>query len=56
MEKCDFCSKEYPEAILKKMVQILERKAYLVHICPACQPIVANNPSYYNLQEKIKKI
>ncbi len=51
MEKCSICSKPYPEGTLKKMVQILDRKAYLYHVCPACQSIINNNPSYYYLTE-----
>lgn len=54
MDKCSICGKSYPEATLKKMVQISGRKAYLNQICPACQAIVLNNPSYYYLEEKKK--
>lgn len=42
---------QYPQPTLKKMVQIVERKAYLYYICPACQLVVNNNPSYYYLTE-----
>lgn len=55
MDKCSICGKNYPEATLKKMVQISGRKAYLNQICPACQAIVLNNPSYYYLEEKAAK-
>lgn len=51
MRKCSICTKQYPEPILKKMIQIIERKAYLHYICPACQSVVSNNPSYYYLAE-----
>ncbi|WP_061213426.1 hypothetical protein [Syntrophomonas wolfei] len=51
MEKCTICSKSFPEATLRKMVQIIDRKAYLNRTCPSCQTIVANNPSYYYLVE-----
>ncbi|MFY9323668.1 MAG: hypothetical protein WBJ34_02065 [Syntrophomonadaceae bacterium] len=51
MQKCSICNMQYPEPTLKKMVQIIERKAYLYHICPACQLVVINNPSYYYLTE-----
>ncbi|MBO8158000.1 hypothetical protein [Thermosyntropha sp.] len=54
MEKCSICGREYPEAALKKMVQISGRKAYLNKICPACQAIVLNNPNYYYLEENKK--
>jgi hypothetical protein len=52
MKKCSCCSKQFPEATLRKMVQILNRKAYLQFICPSCQAIVINNPSYYYLVEE----
>lgn len=52
MKKCSCCSKQFPETILKKMVQIIGRKAYLQRICPSCQSIVINNPSYYYLEEE----
>jgi len=48
------CKKEFPEATLKKMVQIMDRKAYLNYICPACQTIVMNNPNYYYFEEEKK--
>ncbi len=51
MEKCNFCSKQYPVTTLKKMIQIIDRKAYMNYVCPACQSIVLNNPSYYYLVE-----
>ncbi|HHW60354.1 MAG TPA: hypothetical protein GX404_00440 [Syntrophomonadaceae bacterium] len=51
MDKCDLCSKQYPEATLKKMVQIMGRKAYLQNVCPACQAVIINNPNYYYLQD-----
>lgn len=54
MEKCNICSHEYPEATLKKMVQIMDRKAYLSFICPSCQSIVMHNPNYYYLIEPKK--
>lgn len=54
MQKCSTCSRQYPEATLKKMVQIIDRKAYLHYICPACQAIVLNNPNYYYLVESKK--
>ncbi|MGI5920955.1 MAG: hypothetical protein ACOX6I_04390 [Syntrophomonadaceae bacterium] len=52
MKKCSCCSKQFPEATLRKMVQILNHKAYLQFICPSCQAIVINNPSYYYLVEE----
>jgi DNA-directed RNA polymerase subunit RPC12/RpoP len=56
MKKCSTCSKEFPEPTLKKMVQIIDRKAYLNYICPACQSVMLNNPNYYYLtEEKPKK-
>ncbi|CFX06295.1 Uncharacterized [Syntrophomonas zehnderi OL-4] len=51
MLKCHFCSKMYPEAILKNMVQIIDNKAYIIWICPGCLPIVNNNPNYYQVSE-----
>ena len=50
-KKCSICSKAYPEPILKKMVQVLDRKAYLHYVCPACKAVINNNPSYYYLIE-----
>lgn len=55
MDKCSTCNKQFPEATLKKMVQIIDRKAYLNKICPSCQSIVLNNPSYYYLIEQKNK-
>lgn len=55
MEKCSSCSKQFPEAAMKKMVQIMGRKAYIMNVCPACQSVVLNNPNYYYLQESIRK-
>ncbi len=52
MERCNICNKDFPKAALRKMVQIIDRKAYLHQICPSCQTIVANNPSYYYLVER----
>lgn len=54
MQKCSTCSKQFPVATMKKMVQIIDRKAYLNYICPSCQSIVLNNPSYYYLVEPKK--
>ncbi|QGU00826.1 hypothetical protein SYNTR_2232 [Candidatus Syntrophocurvum alkaliphilum] len=54
MGKCNSCSKVYPDAALKKMIHIVERKAYLNYICPSCQAIVHNNPNYYYLVESNK--
>ncbi|MEN6351708.1 MAG: hypothetical protein ABFD08_20250 [Syntrophomonas sp.] len=54
MEKCSNCSNSFPEAAMKKMIQIIDRKAYLHCICPSCQAIVANNPNYYYLVEEKK--
>ncbi|MGI5912382.1 MAG: hypothetical protein ACOX6E_07385 [Syntrophomonadaceae bacterium] len=51
MQKCSCCSQQFPEATLKKMIQIQNRKAYLQDICPSCQAIVSNNPNYYYLVE-----
>jgi len=47
VEKCNLCSNNYPEATLRKMVQIIDRKAYLHLVCPSCQSITINNPNYY---------
>ncbi|MDD2586824.1 MAG: hypothetical protein PHT79_08060 [Syntrophomonadaceae bacterium] len=47
MDKCSTCGQQFPETILKKMIQIIDRKAYLNKICPSCQSIVLNNPNYY---------
>lgn len=55
MAKCSICSREYPHDILASMVQIVGRKAYLQLVCPACQPIVVNNPNYYYLAENPAK-
>ncbi|HWP97370.1 MAG TPA: hypothetical protein VN426_11040 [Syntrophomonadaceae bacterium] len=52
MQKCYACSKQYPETAMSKMVHVIERKAYIKCICPACQSIVANNPTYYYLVEE----
>jgi len=41
------CSKQFPEATMKKMVQISGQKAYAQNICPACLPLAVNNPNYY---------
>ncbi|MDD3269915.1 MAG: hypothetical protein PHX14_11380 [Syntrophomonadaceae bacterium] len=54
MEKCSICQKDFPEAAMKKMIQIVERKAYDKSICPSCQAIVSNNPNYYYLVEEKK--
>lgn len=54
MLKCNYCAKQFPETTLKKMVQIINRKAYLNNICPSCQAILLNNPSYYYLVEEKK--
>lgn len=51
LEKCSTCSQSFPEETLKRMVQIVGRKAYLNYICPSCQSIVLHNPSYYYLVE-----
>lgn len=55
MKKCHLCSKLYPEPILKTMVQIMDRKAYLQNVCPSCYSIVVNNPNYYMLEEPKEK-
>lgn len=52
VKKCYACSKEYPETAMSKMVHVIGRKAYITCICPACQAIVANNPTYYYLVEE----
>lgn len=54
MEKCSFCKKDFPGPTLKKMIQINDRKAYLYRVCPACQSVVLNNPTYYYLVEENK--
>lgn len=54
MDKCSSCSKQYPEATLKKMVQVIDRKAYIMKVCPSCQSIVLNNPNYYYLADEKK--
>ncbi|MGR6837480.1 hypothetical protein [Syntrophomonas erecta] len=54
MEKCSICSRQYPESTLKKMIQIIDRKAYINLICPACQAVVSNNPNYYYLVDDKK--
>lgn len=53
--KCSICSKDFPRATLKKMVHIIERKAYIKQICPNCQAIASNNPHYYYLVEEKTK-
>lgn len=47
MEKCSMCTKKFPEETMKKMVQVVGKKAYAQNICPACQPLASNNPNYY---------
>lgn len=54
MEKCSVCHKDFPEAAMNKMIQIIGKKAYVNNICPSCQAIVANNPSYYYMVEEKK--
>lgn len=54
MQKCHFCTKMYPQTILKNMVQIIDHKAYIIWICPGCLPIVNNNPNYYPVAEPKK--
>lgn len=54
MKKCSQCKKLFPEEALKKMINILDRKAYLIYVCPNCQFIVLNNPNYYYLVEPEK--
>ncbi len=54
MEKCSSCNKQFPEQAMKTMVHIIERKAYIKNICPACQSIVLNNPNYYYLADEKK--
>jgi len=45
----------YPRTILKKMIQIVDGKAYLNYVCPSCQSIAANNPNYYYLVDNKEK-
>jgi NAD-dependent SIR2 family protein deacetylase len=54
MKKCSSCSKQFPKEILKTMVQIIDRKAYIMNVCPSCQSIVNNNPNYYYLADEKK--
>ncbi len=54
MEKCSMCKKEFPVSALKKMVQIVGKKAYLGQYCPVCQAVAGNNPNYYYLSEQKK--
>ncbi len=54
MKKCSSCSKQFPEPTMKTMVHIIDRKAYIKTICPACQSIVLNNPNYYYLADEKK--
>lgn len=53
MEKCSMCSKQFPEATIIKMVQIMGRKAYLQNICPACRSLAENNPNYYEFNSNV---
>lgn len=45
------CKKEFPKSALKKMVHIIDKKAYLDIFCPVCQAVAGNNPNYYYLVE-----
>ena len=47
MEKCSMCSKTFPEETMKKMIQVMGKKAYAQNICPSCNGLAANNPNYY---------
>lgn len=47
MEKCSMCSKNFPEETMKKMVQVVGKKAYAQNICPACNGLANANPNYY---------
>lgn len=49
MEKCSMCSKKYPEETMKKMVQVMDKKAYAQIICPVCYHLAGNNPNYYHV-------
>lgn len=52
MEKCSICGKEFPAQVLKNMVHLVGRKAYIENVCPACQFITAQNQSYFYMSGK----
>ncbi len=52
MKKCYSCSKKFPDQAMRKMVNVIGRKAYPASICPACLSVVINNPNYYDLMEE----
>jgi hypothetical protein len=54
VKKCNSCSKQFPEIIMKTMIHIIDRKAYIENICPSCQSILHNNPNYYYLADENK--
>ena len=56
LQTCSLCGKQFPTTILKDMIQIVGRKAYLHKVCPACQMIAANNPAYYYLHSAPRKV
>lgn len=49
MEKCNMCSKKFPEKTMKKMVQVMDKKAYAQNVCPVCYHLAVNNPNYYHV-------
>lgn len=49
MEKCSMCSNKYPEETVRKMVQVMDKKAYAQNICPVCYQLAVNNPNYYHV-------
>lgn len=52
MTNCTICKKEFPEQVLKDMVHLMERKAFLELVCPACQMVALQNKDYYYLSNK----
>jgi hypothetical protein len=54
MEKCSLCQKDFPEAAMKKMIQIVEPQSVCKTICPFCQAIVSNNPTTITWSRKSK--
>lgn len=54
MEKCTICKKLFPEEVIKAMVHIVDKKAYVERVCPFCQTITDHNDSYFYVDDRAK--
>lgn len=51
MQKCNGCGSEMPISVLKPMVRLDGKRAYVEMLCPACQQKYGDhNPNYYYIQ------